>query len=522
MAAAPAYSHRQILEILSGLLLAMLTAMVASTVVATALPTIVGDLGGQDQLAWVASASLLTMTASTPLWGRLSDLYGRKRMFQIALVVFVAGSAAAGLSQNIGELIGGRAVQGLGMGGLSSLTQVILGDVVEPRQRGRYSGYLGAVFGIATVAGPLIGGFIVDASWLGWRWCFYVCIPFAIVAFTVIQKVLELPRVEREARIDWFGAGTVTGGAAALMLMLSMGGKQFAWNSPWTLLLGGISLALLGLAIIAERSASEPILPPGLFRNRTFVFASLASLLVGAAMFGVMIYLPQYLPIVKGLSPTASGLMTLPMVLGLFVASISTGKIVTRTGRWKIFPVIGLLLVALGLLLMSRLHVGSGKVLIGVDIAVFGLGLGMTMQILILAAQNAVRRGDLATVTAGVSFFRSLGGAVGVAAFGAILTSRLHDEMAGMLQAAHLRPPAGSGALGTPDVIGKLPPPVLHIVQESFTRALETIFVVGVPIALLGLAAVLLLKELPLRTNDPPTLHPKTTTELPAAARTPS
>ncbi|WP_067489027.1 MFS transporter [Actinomadura hibisca] len=495
------YTHRQILEILSGLMMAMLTAMISTSVVGTALPTIVGDLGGQDQLSWVASASLLTMTASTPLWGKLSDIFGRKLMFQSALLLFVVASVGAGLSQNIGELIAARAVQGLGVGGLSALAQVILGDVVPPRERGRYSGYMGAVFGVATVAGPLLGGFIVDADGLGWRWCFYVCIPLAIVAFLVIQKVLKLPKVKRDTRIDVFGAFTITGSATLLMLALSLGGKEFDWNSVWTYGLVGGAVVLLGLSVVAERIASEPILPPRLFRNRTFVLTSIGSLCMGIAMFGGMIYLPQYLQIVKGMSPTASGLMTLPMVAAMFVTSTVSGQLVTRTGRWKVYPVIGLLCVAVAMFLLSRLHVDSSNLVIGLDVAVLGFGLGLTLQIMILAAQNAADLKDLAATTSGVSFFRNLGGAMGVAAFGAILTNRLTAELKDGLAAAHIRPPAGGGglSLGSPDAVHRLPEPFKGVVLEAFTKALETVFMVGVPIAILGFLAVLFLKELPLR-----------------------
>ncbi|MFB4305619.1 MFS transporter [Actinomadura sp. GTD37] len=496
----PQYTHRQILEILAGLMMAMLTSMISTSVVATALPTIVGDLGGQDKLSWVASASLLTMTASTPLWGKLSDIAGRKLMFQTALLIFVLASVGAGLSQNIGQLIAARAFQGLGVGGLSALAQVILGDVVEPRQRGRYAGYMGAVFGVATVAGPLLGGFIVDADALGWRWCFYVCVPLALVAFLVIQKVLTLPKVRRDTRVDVFGAFTITGSAALLMLVLSMGGTEFAWNSQWTYILLGAAVVLVVLAVFAERIARDPILPPRLFRNPVFLLTSFVSICVGMAMFGVMIYMPQYLQIVKGMSPTASGLMTLPLVLAMLVTSTGSGQIVTRTGRYKIFPVIGLACVAGGMFLLSQLHTESSKLIIGADLALLGFGMGLTLQILILAAQNAAAPADLASTTSGVSFFRNLGGAMGVAAFGAILTNRVGAEIASGLRAAGVRMPAGaSGELGSPDEIQRLPEPVHGIIQEAFTKAMEAVFLVGVPVAVIGFLAVLALKELPLR-----------------------
>ncbi|MCG5214112.1 MDR family MFS transporter [Streptosporangium sp. KLBMP 9127] len=496
--AAPRFTHKQVLEIMIGLMLAMLTSMISTSVVGTALPTIVGTLGGQEQLAWVASATLLTMTASTPLWGKLSDLYGRKRMFQVSLLIFVLSSVAAGFAQDMGQLIAARAVQGIGAGGLQALPQIILGDVVEPRERGRYSGYIGAVFGVATVAGPLLGGFIVDN--MSWRWCFWISVPLAVVASVVIHKVLKLPLVRRDAKVDWWGATFITGGTTALMLLLSFGGQEFAWNSAWTYGLGALSLVMLALAVFAERRAAEPILPPRLFANRTFVLTALASLLVGAAMFGALMFLPQYLQIVKGLSPTASGLMTLPMVCGLLLSSIVTGRIVTRTGRWKVFPVAGMLLVAAGLFLLSGLHVDSSLIVVGVDIAVLGIGLGACMQILILAAQNSVDRTDMASTTSGVAFFRSLGGAVGVAAFGAILSNRLSAELTAGLRAAKI--PLTGGAtpnLGAPDAIRHLPGPVLDIVLEAFTRAINMVFLVGVPVAILGAVAVLALKELPLR-----------------------
>ncbi|MEU6041098.1 MFS transporter [Actinomadura sp. NPDC047616] len=493
------YTHRQILEILTGLMLGMLTAMISTSIVGTALPTIVGDLGGQDQLSWVASATLLTMTASTPLWGKLSDIFGRKLMFQSALLLFVLASVGAGLSQDIGQLIAARAVQGLGAGGLSALAQVILGDVVSPRERGRYAGYMGAVFGVATVAGPLLGGFIVDADGLGWRWCFYVCVPLAVVAFLVIQKVLKLPKVKRDTRLDIFGAFTITGGAAVVMLLLSLGGKEFAWNSGWTYGMLAAAFVLLVLAVLAERIAREPILPPRLFRNPTFVLTSLGSAALGCAMFGGMIYMPQYLQIVKGMSPTASGLMTLPLVAAMLVTSTVSGQIVTRTGRYKIFPVVGMVLAAVAMYLLSQLHTDSSRLVIGVDLAVLGLGLGLTMQILLLAAQNAADPADLAATTSGVSFFRNLGGAMGVAGFGAILTNRLTSELNDRMSAAHVSAPAGGEHLGSPDQIHALPEPFRGWVLDSFTAALQHVFLFGIPIAIVGLLAVLVIKELPLR-----------------------
>lgn len=501
------YTHREILEILSGLLVAMLTSMLSTSIVGTALPTIVGELGGQDQLSWVAAANLLTMTVSVPLWGKLSDLFGRKNMFQTALVMFAVSSVAAGMAQSMGMLIAARAVQGVGAGGLMALVQVVLGDVVEPRQRGRYNGYVGATFGISTIAGPLIGGVLVDAEGLGWRWCFYSAVPFAIAAFFVVQRKLRLPRVKRDARIDWWGAFTITGSAATLMLVLSLGGHEFAWHSPWTYGLLTVSAILLVGAVAAERRAADPILPPRLFRDRTFVLTALASHLVGITLFCMMIYLPQYLQIVKGMSPMNSGLMTLPMVLMHVLGSLVSGRLVTRYGRWKIYPTIGLLLIATGLALLSRLHAGSPEALIGVEIAIVGAGFGTSMPTLLLAAQNAVERRDMAVATAGVGFFRSLGGAVGVAAFGAILTNLVHDQMTRLLAAAKVTLAAPVN-LGTPEAIRELPPAVRHIVVHSFAEAMSTVFLIAVPAALLGALAVFYLRELPLRTAKPKSSAP--------------
>nr|WP_233515043.1 MDR family MFS transporter [Marinitenerispora sediminis] len=499
--AEPRYTRRQVVEILIGLMLAMLTSMLTTSIVGTALPTIVGELGGQDKLAWVASATLLTMTASTPLWGKLSDIYGRKLLFQIALVVFIASSVAAGFAHDMTWLIAARFVQGIGAGGLAALPQIILGDVVPPRERGRYSGFLGAVFGVSTVAGPLLGGFLVDSP-LGWRWCFFITVPVAVVAFVVIQALLRLPVQERgRTRIDWWGATFIVGAASAVMLLLSLGGKEFAWNSAPTYVLGAASLVLVALAVLAERRAHDPIIPPRLFGDSTFVLASLASLAVGMAMFGVMIYFPQYLQIVKGMSPTASGLMTLPMVLGMLAASVSSGLVVSRTGRWKAFPIAGTLLIGLGFGTLTWLEVHSSLVLVGLGVALVGLGLGLSMQILILATQNALSRADLAAATSAVSFFRNLGGAVGVAAFGAIMTNRLDTELAPLTAAAGADGGTAAAAAGSPAAIHALPAGVQELVVTAFGDAMHTVFLTGVPIAAVGFVIVLFLRPLPLRTG---------------------
>lgn len=503
----PTLSHRQILTVMGGLMLGMLVAALSQTIVATALPTIVGELGGQDQLAWVVSATLLTTTASTPVWGKLSDLWGRKILLQAAVVVFVIGSVAAGLSQDMPQLIATRAFQGLGIGGLLAMTQAIMGDIVSPRERGRYQGYLGSAFGVATVAGPLIGGFLVDR--LSWRWCFFVAIPIAAVALIVTERVLNLPFPRRHRKIDWLGAGLIVAGVSAVLLVLSLAGKQFPWNSAPTYLLGGGALVLLALAIWQERRAEEPIMPPRLFRIRTFSIVALAAFVAGTAMFSAIVYLPQYLQIVKGMSPTVSGLQTLPLVGGLMLASIGSGQLITRTGRYKIFPIVGMSMVTIGLLLLSRAQVGTAMPRMSLSMLVVGLGLGMVVQVLVLAAQNAVDHGDLGVATSGATFFRSMGGALGVSVFGALFSSQLTTTIPERLAAAGV-PMASLGdgsqakLLGSPTAIANLPDPVHLAVIGGFADALHTVFLAAVPVALLGLIVVLFLPETPLRSAPTP------------------
>jgi EmrB/QacA subfamily drug resistance transporter len=501
----PDLTHRQILTIFIGLMLGMLVAALSQTIVATALPTIVGELGGQEQLAWVVSATLLASTASTPVWGKLSDLYGRKVMFQAAIVVFVVASLAAGFSQNMPQLIAVRAVQGLGVGGLMALSQAIIGDVVSPRERGRYQGYIGSVFGVATVAGPLIGGFLVEH--LSWRWTFWIGIPIGIVALLVVERVMKFPFPRRKHAIDWLGAFFIVAAVSALLLVLSLGGKEFEWNSGWTYGLVAITVIMLLAAIWQERRHPEPIMPPHLFGNHTFVLTSVAGFLVGVAMFGAIIFLPQYLQIVKGESPTASGLLTLPLMIGMLGSSIISGRIITHTGRYKLFPIAGLLVVSAGTAMLSLMHVGTSLWLAGVYMLVTGLGLGLVMQVLVLATQNAVPHRDLGVATSGATFFRSMGGAVGVAVFGALLSHRLADTIPRAMADAGIPPQsvakaAGSATAATPEDIGSLPEPLHTAIVTGFADALQTTFLAAVPFALIGFVIVLFLKELPLRTRN--------------------
>ena len=493
-------SHREVLVVMSGLMLGMLVAALGQTVVATALPTIVGELGGQDQLAWVVSATLLTSTASTPLWGKLSDLYGRRPLFQAAIVVFLVGSVLCGLSQTMAQLIGFRAVQGLGIGGLMALSQAIIGDIVSPRERGRYQGYIGSVFGVASVGGPLIGGFLVDGP--GWRWCFYVGVPIGIAAYVVTDRVLTMPFSRRDHRIDYLGAALIVAGVSLLLLVLSLGGTELAWGSNEIVGMAVGGVVVLGLAVVQERRAAEPIIPPRLFRIPTFRVTSIVGFIVGVAMFGAIVYLPQYLQIVKGQSPTRSGLLTIPLMVGLMGMSIGSGRVITRTGRYKVFPVVGLVVVAVGLALFSLLGVDTSLPVAGVSMLVLGAGLGMVMQVLVLAVQNAVEHRDLGTATSAATFFRSMGGALGVAVFGALLSDRLGRYIPERLAAAGVEGRTGGGdLLGTPEAIATLPGPVRDAVLGGFADGLSDIYTVAIPIALLGFVVVLFLPELPLRTS---------------------
>ncbi|MES0833880.1 MDR family MFS transporter [Nocardiopsis umidischolae] len=502
-----------------GLVLAMLTSMLTNSIVGTALPTIMGELGGQDRLAWVATAALLTMTASTPVWGKLSDLWGRKLLFQVALGIFIVASVAAGLAQDINWLIAARALQGLGVGGLATLPNIILGDVVSPRERGRYSGLIGMVFGVSTVLGPLVGGFLVDSP-LGWRWCFLITVPLAVVAFVVIQFLFTMPFVpRRDAPVDWAGAGLIFSAASTVIVLLSLGGTQIAWNSPLSYALGAAAVLLTAGAVLVERRAREPIIPARLFRDRTFVLASLGSVCVGMMMFGLIIYMPQYLQMVHGMSPTVSGLMTLPLVASFLFTSIGSGYAVSGSGRWKAYPVVGMLLCVIGFLALSQAHLDPGLTTVVVGQALVGLGFGLNMQLLLLATQSSLPVADMASGTASVVFFRNLGGATGVAAFGAVMVGRLDTELAEAAAAARAQgaadaeagvesgaselsvglADAAEAAQGSPELVHALPEPVRDVVVTAFDHAMQGVFTAGVPIAVLGLVAVAFMRGVPLR-----------------------
>ncbi|MGW4482415.1 MFS transporter [Amycolatopsis sp. NPDC004368] len=492
-------SHRQIMKAFSGLLLALLVAMLSSTIVSNALPTILADLhGSQSQYTWVVTATLLTSTATTPIWGKLSDLFSKKLLYQVAIVIFTAGSALGGISQSMPELIAFRALQGVGLGGLQALIQVVIAAMIAPRDRGRYSGYTGAVFAVATVSGPLIGGLIVDSP-LGWRWCFWVCVPIAVIAFVVLGRTLHLPVLKRKVRIDWLGATLLVGGVALVLIWVSLAGSTFAWASWTSVAYVGGAVVALGLAVLVESRAAEPVVPLRLFRNRTFTLAVLGSLAVGTAMFGGSVFLGQYYQIARGFSPTHAGLMTLPLVLGLALASTSAGQVISRTGRTKPFMVAGGASLLAGLFLLSTVDHTTNLTLMGCYLALVGIGLGFLMQNLVLVVQNTVAMKDMGSSSSVVTFFRSLGGAAGVSALGAVLSAGVATNITSSLTRLGL--PAGDavhGGGGTFDIDG-LPAALQPIVRAAFGDATGTVFLFAGFIAVVTLLAVVFMKEVPLR-----------------------
>jgi len=499
-AGSPTMSHREILEALSGLLLGMFVTILASTVVSNALPRIISDLhAGESAYTWVVTATLLALTVTTPIWGKLADLTSKKLLIQLSLTIYVIGSALAGLSQNAGMLIAFRAVQGVGAGGLAALVQVILAAMISPRERGRYMGYLGAVFALGTVLGPLVGGVIVDTSWLGWRWCFYVGIPFAAVALVLLQRTLHLPVVRRRVRIDYLGATLVAAAVSLLLIWVSLAGHQFAWNSVQTYLMVGGSLALGALFIAVEQRVAEPIIPLRLFADRTITLSTVASLFVGIGLFGGTVFLSQYFQISRGESPTASGLMSLPLVLGLLGSSTIVGQLISRYGVWKRYLVGGGVLLVAGFGLMGSMRADTPYGLLALYMLVLGAGLGMMMQNLVLATQNVVATSDLGAASSTVTFFRSLGGAVGVSALGALLAHRVATYTAAGLAAVGIVPTGAGAELPNP---ATLPQPVRQIVQDAFGHGIGDVFLAATPFALLALLAVLFVKEVTLQTTS--------------------
>jgi EmrB/QacA subfamily drug resistance transporter len=501
----PGLTHKEILEILVGLLAALFTAVLSSTIVSNALPTIIADLeGSQTQYTWVITASLLAMTVSTPVWGKLSDLMSKKLLVQLAIILFVIGSALAGMSRNVPFLIGARVLQGLAMGGLMALAQAIIGAAIPPRDRGRYSGYMGAVVAVATVSGPLLGGVIVDTSWLGWRWCFYVCVPLAVISLLMLQRYLHLPLIKRQIKMDYLGAILISGAASLPLIWVSFAGEHFAWWSWETgAYLGGAGVLAL-LAVIVENRASEPLVPLKVVRERTTALAIVASLAVGVAMFGSAVFLGQYFQIARGYSATEAGLLTVPMMLGSFVGSVGAGQMITRFGRWKRYLVLGSLLMVVGLGALGSIDHTSPYWYVGSGMLAVGVGMGMLMQNLVLAVQNTVDVSQVGAASASVAFFRSLGGAVGVSVLGAVLATRVKDLIVANLAA--LGPDGAQaaralqGGSGTSVLdVGSLPPQLAGIVRHAYGDATGRIFTIAAAVAVVSLLTVLFIREVPLR-----------------------
>ncbi|MBF6174348.1 MFS transporter [Nocardia blacklockiae] len=508
-----AMTHRQIMEALSGLLLGMFAAIVSSTIVSNALPKIIGTLGGgQTAYTWVVTAALLAMTATTPLWGKLADLYSKKALVQIALLIYIAGSVVAGLSQNAGMLIACRAVQGIGAGGLSALAQIVMAAMIAPRERGRYSGYLGATFAVATVGGPLLGGVITDTSWLGWRWCFYVGVPFAVVALVVLQKTLHLPVTRREVKVDWLGAFLVTASVCLLLVWVSFAGDKYDWLSWQTLAMVAGALVLAIVFVFVEFRAAEPIVPMRLFRNRTITLASTASLMVGTAMFAGTVFFSQYFQLARGESPTMSGVMTIPMIGGLFVTSTVSGQIITRTGRWKAWLVCGAALITAGLGLLGTIRYDTDYWLVAVYMGLMGLGIGMTMQNLVLCTQNQVAPQDLGAASSLVAFFRSLGGAIGVSALGAVMANQVREHITdGLSKLGPAAASAGGSSNELPN-LAALPGPVRTVVEDAYGHGIADVFLYAAPVAFVAFVLTLFIKEVALRTSG--AAAPTAVTEL--------
>ncbi|OON81880.1 MFS transporter [Streptomyces tsukubensis] len=497
-------NNRQILQAMSGLMAGMFVAILAGTIVSNALPRIIADLGAsQSSYTWVVTSELLAMTATVPLWGKLSDLFNKKLLLQLSLSLFVVGSLVAGFSQGVVTLIISRVIQGIGAGGLTALAQVVMAAVIPPRRLGKYAGIFGAVFAVGTVAGPLVGGVLVDTSWLGWRWCFFVGIPFALLGIVLLQRTLKLPTVRRKVQIDFLGAFLIVAGICALLIWTSLAGNSFDWASWQTAVLVILGVVLLVAAVFVESKAAEPIIPLDIFRNRTVALTTLASFFVGIAMFAGTVFLSQYFQVSLGKTPTVAGLMSLPMIGGLLVSSTVAGQIISATGKWKVYLVSGAVIMTAGLGMLSTIGADTHFGLLSVYMAVMGIGVGMLMQNLVLAAQNDVPAHELGAATSTLSFFRSLGGTIGTSVLGAILANRVASEMTKGLKEAGI-PAGGSGGGGggaVPDMT-KLPAPMREIVEHAYGVATGDLFLIATPFAFLALIAVVFIKEKPLKTTS--------------------
>ncbi|MEZ5117706.1 MAG: MDR family MFS transporter [Candidatus Nanopelagicales bacterium] len=491
--------------VLGALMLTLFLAALDQTIVSTALPRITSDLGGLNQLAWVVTAYLLASTASTPIWGKISDIYGRKLMLQSAIVIFLVGSALAGASTSMGWLIVTRGIQGLGGGGLMVLVMAVIADVIPPRERGRYTGLFGAVFAVASVVGPLLGGWLVET--LSWRWIFYINIPLGIAAFFVLASVLHIPQHRVDHRVDYIGAALMVGGVVLGLLVTEWGGREYAWTSPTILLMAAGSVLLLVAFVRRQLRVPEPLVPMSLFRNKVFGVSSLIGFIVGLAMFGAIIFLPLYLQVVQGASPTQAGLQMIPMMLGLLSMSIISGRLISRFGRYKVFPIIGTVLATVALLLFSTLQVDTPYWKVALAMFVLGAGLGNVMQVLVIAVQNSVDQREIGVATSGTTFFRTIGGTFGTAVFGAVMTSQLASHLAASLPAGAaggLDPSQLTSAMST---IAGLPAQVQHLVLTAFSDSLAAVFLTAVPVMVVAVLLALVLPEVRLRgTHDRPSV----------------
>ncbi|MEW2388465.1 MFS transporter [Streptomyces venezuelae] len=485
---------------IGALLLGMLLAALDQTIVSTALPTIVSDLGGMDHLSWVVTAYMLAATAATPLWGKLGDQYGRKKLFQTAIAIFLVGSALCGMAQNMPQLIGFRALQGLGGGGLMVLSMAIVGDLVSPRERGKYQGLFGAVFGATSVLGPLLGGLFTEH--LSWRWVFYVNLPIGVLALVVIATTLHIPVRGTRHTIDYLGTLLIASVATCLVLVASLGGTTWAWGSAQIIGLAVLGVVLAAVFVAVERRAAEPVLPLKLFRIRTFTLSAVISFIVGFAMFGAMTYLPTFLQVVQGVTPTMSGVHMLPMVAGMLLSTTASGQIVSRTGRWKVFPIAGTAVTTIGLLLLHQLDENSGTAEMSVFFFVFGLGLGLVMQVLVLIVQNAVSYEDLGVATSGATFFRSIGASFGVAIFGTIFTNRLGDKLTDALAGQQLPPGLSVRTLeADPRGIARLPADLRPDALHAYASSITDVFLYAAPVAFAAFVLAWFLREDKLRAS---------------------
>jgi EmrB/QacA subfamily drug resistance transporter len=499
--------HRRVLQALTGLLLGMFVSMLASTVVSTSLPVIVHDLGGdQAAFTWVITATLLTTAISTPIWGKLADLFNRKLLIQLAIGLFVLATAAAGFSQDPGTLIAFRAVQGVGAGGLAALSQVIMADIISPRERGRYMGLFGAVMAVATVGGPLLGGFITDT--LDWRWNFFIALPFAVAALVIQQRTLHVPpRAKRKVRIDYLGIVLLSTAVSLLLIWVTNAGKDYDWWSTQTILLVGGALLAAVLFVIVELRSQEPLVPLSMFRDRTFTLAVVASIAIGIAMFGTSVFLSQYMQLARGATPTEAGLMTIPMIGGLLLASIVIGGLVTRHGHWKPYLIVGGVLLIAGSYLLSTIHYDTAFILVSVYMFLLGAGVGMTMQNLVLIVQNTAKPTEIGVASSGVTFFRSLGGTIGVSVMGAALatsattlfTDRKDDIGAALATLGEKGAAIGQQLQsGTIPQVSALPESIRVIVEDIYAQAIAHSFLIAAPLAVVSLIAILFLPNTPL------------------------